>query len=147
MIAQKQKIKKQQEKLQKLENDKKDTKKQEELTKRQTNVSLNKNLQKAEQTFKSVVNSNKQYFESIASFGQAIEDGVTVETPDLEQPFYPVKSEEESADAGLLASTGHDLDADVVQEILLDHLQKEGMKETVEAMKKESSSQNRKPSN
>lgn len=69
MVSQKQKIIKQTEKLYNLQNNNKDTKKQEELTKKQTNVCLTKNQQKAEQTFKNVVNSNKQYFETIASFG------------------------------------------------------------------------------
>ena len=69
-----------------------------------------------------------------------MEDGVTVQTQDLEDPFYPTRTDEEQADGSLLGNANFELNPDVVQEILLDHLQKEGMKETVESMKKESSS-------
>lgn len=71
-----------------------------------------------------------------------MEEGITVETPDIEDPFYPAKNDEEQADASSLLgnNVNYELNPDVVQEILLDHLQKEGMKETVESMKKESSS-------
>ena len=81
-----------------------------------------------------MVNSNKQYFESIASFGQSIEEGINVESPDLEQPFYPTKKDEDQPDG---ESAPHELDDELVREILIDHLQKEGLKDSVDQMKKE----------
>lgn len=52
-----------------LENKPESIAKQEELIKKQTNVCLAQNLKKAEDTFKSVVKANKNYFEAISEFG------------------------------------------------------------------------------
>lgn len=46
-----------------------------------------------------------------------------MQTPDLEQPFYPAKQEDDQSDGGHLGNAATcELNADVVHEIILDHL-------------------------
>ena len=90
-------------------------------------------MQKAEQTFKNVVNSNKQYFESVAEFGQAIQEGIKIESKDLDDPFYNDREEDDSEDQKPVTH----LDQKIVRDIVMDHLQKEGLKETFDSMRKE----------
>lgn len=91
----------------------KDTKKQDEIVKKQTNQVLVANSKKAEEVFKQTVSSNKQYFEHLANFGDQIKEKVNVTYPDLDLKFV----------------TDVDLDKSVVDQAITDHLNREGLHE------------------
>ena len=71
---------------------------------------------------KKVVAKNKTYFEHMADFGEQIADKIEVKYPDFDQKF--VKDVE--------------LDKKVVNQIVMQHLFKEGLKETASTFLAES---------
>ena len=99
----------------------KDTKKQDEIVKKQTNQVLVQNSKKTEEVFKSTVSFNKQYFEHIADFGDQIKEKINVTHPDLDCKFV----------------TDVDLDKSVVDQAISDHLNREGLHESAKLFNNE----------
>ena len=85
------------------------------------------NAKKAEETFKNVVQINKSYFEHVSEVGQQMTDAssskyVNIKFPNINEPFV----------------SDVELDKKVVNQLICQHLQREGLTQSYEAFLKES---------
>ena len=89
--------------------------------KKQTNQALVLNHKKFNEAYDNLVNCNKAYFEQISTFGDQIKDRIEVKFPEFNDKFVE----------------DVELDHSVVDQAILSHLYREGLKDSAKTFMEE----------